>query len=188
MVKLRTQLKHKHEKLRHLEAETRQLSEARKHAEKCVRKEREIQREIDLMKKHKVEYQRKMELNAKRYREETKARQREIAQLKKMQRKLVQEKSKLGARTHRDEMLIKQKTEQVTAMSRKLRLAQRLTTHNKQLTEKERKHREKIKKVGVWLKAVANLLVSQSCQKAAKLRDLIYMYSIYVVGEGEAEA
>ena len=82
-------------------------------ANKFQRKERQIQREIDLMKKHKVEYQRRMELNAKKYREETKIRQREIAQLKKKQRKLVQEKTKLGARGKRDEMLLKQKTEQV---------------------------------------------------------------------------
>lgn len=146
ITKLRIQLKDKMERLKNLEKESKQLADAKRMANKWQVKEQKIQREIDSMKKQKVEYQRRMEENAKKYREEAQQRKQEIARLRKQQRVLAQDKQKLQMRNTRDERLLRQKTEQVTAMQRKLRQAQRLTSFNKQLTEKERKQRKLLDK------------------------------------------
>ncbi|GBG31418.1 Kinesin-like protein KIN-4A [Hondaea fermentalgiana] len=146
ITKLRLQLKDKMERLKNLEKQGKQLADAKRMASKWQVKEQKIQREIDSMKKQKVEYQRRMEENAKKYREEAQQRKQEIARLRKQQRVLAQDKQKLQMRSTRDERLLRQKTEQVTAMQRKLRQAQRLTSFNKQLTEKERKQRKLLDK------------------------------------------
>ncbi|CAK9016555.1 Kinesin-like protein KIN-4C (AtKINESIN-4C) [Durusdinium trenchii] len=149
LTRLRLQLKDKNERLKALETQSKQLQEAKRNVSKWEAKEKKIQREIDLMKKQKVDYQRRMEENAKKYREESQQRKVEIARLRKQSRVLAQDKKKLEMRNTRDERLLRQKTEQVTSMQRKLRQAQRLTVHNKKLTDKERKQRKQLEE---WAK------------------------------------
>mmetsp|Transcript_23626 Transcript_23626/g.37696 ORF Transcript_23626/g.37696 Transcript_23626/m.37696 type:complete len:1511 (+) Transcript_23626:207-4739(+) len=144
ITKLRLQLKDKNERLKALEKQAKELANAKKMTSKWEQKEKRIQRDIDIMKKQKVEFQRRMEENAKKYREESQKRKVEIMRLRKERQRLAQDKQKLQARNTRDERLLRQKTEQVTSMQRKLRQAQRLTAHNKSLTDKEKKQRQKL--------------------------------------------
>jgi len=149
LTKLRLQLKEKNERLKSLEKQTSQLQEAKRMAAKVQQKEKRIQHEIDMVKKQKVDFQKKMEENAKKYREESQARRQEITKLRREKQGLANEKQKLKIRSDRDERLLKQKTEQVAAMQRKLRQAQRLTSHNKKLSEKEKKQRKQLEQ---WTK------------------------------------
>ncbi|KAH9259434.1 hypothetical protein BASA81_002477 [Batrachochytrium salamandrivorans] len=146
-LKLRTQLAEKDKRLRELEDRTRQLNDARKNAAEWQKKESVVRMEIEHFKREKVEYQRKLNENQKRYIDELKERRLEIAGLKRERARLEQDTNKLTQRTDRDLKLIQQKSEQVAAMQRKLREAQRLTFHPQALSDREKKQRVEIERL-----------------------------------------
>lgn len=145
--RLRNLVAEKDRRLKELSELTKQLNDAKKSALEWQKKESTVRAEIEHVKKEKVDLNRKMSESQKRFMEELKDRKLEIAGLQREKARLAADASQMTARTERDGRLLQLKSEQVVAMQRKLREAQRLTSHSKSLTEREKKQRVELERL-----------------------------------------